>query len=94
MPVCLVCSKRAYSAYCTVHKPRKPISRQGKHYNLWQKTRREFIKRNPNNICDVCGGKATDIDHIKTRGSRPDLRYELSNLRWICRNCHNNKHNA
>lgn len=70
------------------------MNKRGKHYYLWQKTRKEFIKLNPDNICAKCGGVATDVDHIKKRGSHPHLRYEQSNLQWLCRSCHFIKDNT
>lgn len=64
------------------------INKRGKHYYLWQKARKEFIKNNPDQVCSLCGAWASDVDHIKKRGSNPHLRYVQSNLRWLCRKCH------
>ncbi len=48
--------------------------------------------------CEECGfsaaideGKLTG-DHIKTQGSRPDLRYDITNGRCLCLPCHNKRH--
>jgi hypothetical protein len=48
--------------------------------------------------CEECGlsaavdeGKLTG-DHIKTQGSRPDLRYDVTNGRCVCLACHNKRH--
>lgn len=67
---------------------------RGKHYYLWQKARAEFVKNNPDKRCAHCGSIATDVDHIKKRGSHPELRYVQSNLQWLCRSCHNLKDNT
>lgn len=36
-------------------------------------------------------GKLTG-DHIRTQGSRPDLRFDATNGRALCRPCHNKRH--
>ena len=36
----------------------------------------------------VCG------DHIKTQGSRPDLRHDIDNGRCVCKSCHNDRHSG
>lgn len=38
--------------------------------------------------CEVCSKKATDIHHIETRKSRPDLAHDITNLMALCRQCH------
>ena len=42
--------------------------------------------------CGVSGDVATlDVDHFKTRGSRPDLVNDPRNCLTLCRWCHHNK---
>lgn len=67
----------------------------------WPTTKRKWFKLNPANhqgyhICAFCQRWVInpDLDHLKTRGSRPDLKYELSNLRPVCRSCHIKRHNG
>lgn len=67
------------------------MKQRGKHYYLWQKARREFVKDNPEPICVLCGQIACDVDHIKKRSTNPELRYIQSNLQWLCRKCHTSK---
>lgn len=67
------------------------MNKRGKHYYLWQAARREFMKNNPDNVCIMCGGIASDVDHIKKRSTHPHLRYVQSNLQWLCRPCHTEK---
>jgi 5-methylcytosine-specific restriction endonuclease McrA len=62
---------------------------------LWDRTRNEYLKLYPPNfegyhICSVCGKWVTqiDLDHIKKRGSHPELISDFTNLRKICRQCH------
>jgi len=63
-------------------------------YNLhaW-KTLREAVKRRDGYRCTVCGTAAIplDVDHIQPFARRPDLALDPSNLRTICRTCHNRK---
>ena len=73
MPVCLVCSKRAYSDYCVQHKPRKPIKshpgikqrkpikKTGKQYDKWIKTKAGWFETNkaPYYFCHYCGKMMT-----------------------------------
>lgn len=98
---CLVCGKRAYSDYCVRHKPRKRIPQQSAKeldYQEWkeQVARPAVISRDGNN-CFCCGRPAMsdeklDLEHTKGKGSRPDLKQDISNLRLFCRfPCHRNK---
>lgn len=73
----------------------KEMRQIGKQGLKWQRTRRAWFKENPPNYqgyyeCAICRKwiKNPDLDHIKKRGSHPQLRYELSNLRPLCRPCH------
>ena len=39
--------------------------------------------------CEVCGGRAVDIHHIKARGmGGSKFKNEVDNLMALCRNCH------
>jgi 5-methylcytosine-specific restriction protein A len=58
----------------------------------WKKTRTAAKKRDGYQ-CTQCGasGVPLDVDHIVSWRQRPDLALELSNLRTVCRRCHNRK---
>lgn len=92
--VCRVCHKRAYSDYCVRHKPRKPITQRGKQYKKYQSFKtlqaHPYLTEKYGRVCSVigCMESEVDIDHIEERGSRPDLKYELTNLRYVCRPHH------
>ena len=44
--------------------------------------------------CNMCGGTATDIDHIKNRGMGGSKKLDvIENLQALCRPCHLNKTN-
>lgn len=53
-----------------------------------KKWKRQVIKRD-GRICSMC--KSTDnieVDHIKPWSTYPELRFDLSNGRVLCNNCH------
>src|SRR3990167_2916761 len=60
--------------------------RKSKEMELW---RNEVFKRD-NWICQDCNqiGGRLQADHIKPFAHFPELRFELSNGRTLCRNCH------
>jgi 5-methylcytosine-specific restriction endonuclease McrA len=92
-PLCKACGRTGhYKTFCTYTK-RKPINQQGKEYTKWQKFRPQAFEKliqRDGNRCKMCGisQKNYDIDHIITKGSRRDLKYDLTNLQLLCRNCH------
>lgn len=93
---CNVCGKRAYSEYCVRHKPRKPIKQRGKkaiEYEKWRDTiAKPYLDKTFGHRCVDCGAiEGLTVDHIKTRGSRADLKKELSNVQYLCWNCHRDK---
>lgn len=94
---CTVCGKRAYSDYCVSHKPRKPIKQKGRRSIAYDKWRDEVAKPYLDQVfghrCAECGATTQlDVAHIEERGSRPDLAKVLSNVRYLCRNCHLKEH--
>ena len=85
-----ICQLCAYNRY---NKPNKPLKVRGKRTIEYEKWRREvaipYLDKTFGHVCSECEiGGALDIDHIKPRGSRPDLKMELSNVRYLCRTCH------
>ena len=85
-----ICGKCAYNRYT---KPKKPINKFGKRaqeYNEWRiNVAIPYLNQKFGHKCNRCGRTSNlDVDHIKTRGSRPDLKMELTNLQWLCRSCH------
>lgn len=68
---------------------------RGKKAKEWDRTKREWYKQNPPDYrgywtCGVCGQPVDnpDLDHIKKKGSHPELRNNLDNLRPVHRSCH------
>lgn len=64
--------------------------------NLFNYIRKQFVERNPQKICGVCGISewngnplTMDVDHIVARCNGGEDKIE--NLRWICPNCHRQK---
>jgi len=100
---CSVCGKRAYSDYCVQHKPRKPIKQKGKRtivIDEWvDKVARPYLDKNFGRVCAACAGtrcfnQQLDVDHIKNKGSHPELAMVLSNVQYPGRfPCHFEKTN-
>lgn len=79
---------------CTL-KNAKPIPQRGKHAHLWATFRDKvaipYLDKKYGHVCSKPGCSVTtnlDVDHIKKRGSNPDLRYDVKNLRYLCRPHH------
>ncbi len=58
---------------------------------VWRKLRLVFLTDNP--LCCFCAKakrvvQATVVDHIEPIAKRPELRLEWSNLRPLCKPCH------
>jgi 5-methylcytosine-specific restriction endonuclease McrA len=64
-------------------------------YQDWKELiARPSVVERDGNKCQCVGGCwriGTDLDHIRNKGSRPDLKKDISNLQLLCRICHNNK---
>lgn len=64
----------------------------------WRKVRLTALKRDRGQ-CVWCREKGIvttkrlEVDHIQELDKRPDLAYSLDNLRTLCRDCHNQRHN-
>ena len=78
-------------------KQRKPIKQRGKEYKRWELFREKiaipYLDKKYGHVCSCCGvGGALDVDHIQNKGSHFDLKYDLSNLQFLCRfPCHYKK---
>lgn len=67
----------------------------------WKKLRQQALERD-NFECQWCkeNGKVSDwsnsileVDHIKELEYYPELALEISNMRTLCKDCHNKRHN-
>jgi 5-methylcytosine-specific restriction enzyme A len=58
----------------------------------WKKAR-AAAKRRDGYRCTRCeaAGVRLDVDHLIHWKRRPDLAFELNNLRTLCRRCHNRR---
>jgi len=57
----------------------------------WRSLREQKITANP--LCEECLKTdrlrpTVDVDHIQPRDERPELEFEWSNLRGLCKGCH------
>jgi 5-methylcytosine-specific restriction endonuclease McrA len=102
MPLCKKCGKKAYSELCWQHKPRASIktnkrpTQRGKEYYRYKAFRDDvavpYLDKNFGHKCRYCGSTdGLQVDHIHNRGSHPQLKYQLSNLQWLCFICHRKK---
>ncbi|GGD42558.1 endonuclease [Aureimonas glaciei] len=57
----------------------------------WRRVRALFVAKHP--VCSVegCGKPTTDVDHIQSVETRPDLRLSWSNLRPFCHPHHSQR---
>lgn len=71
------------------------------HSGDWRRVREQVLKRD-NKECQWCKaeGRVTtaktatlEVDHIKELQYYPKLAFEPSNLRTLCHDCHNKRHN-
>lgn len=73
------------------------LQRKGAHAKKWQETRAEWFRQNPADTydCYICHKamtrEETTLDHIRSRGRYPHLRYVLSNLAPCCWPCNTAK---
>jgi 5-methylcytosine-specific restriction endonuclease McrA len=94
------CGKCIYNEYSG----KKQIRKMGKVTKKWIEVRHDYIKTvKPDDdglyTCGICGGKLSydeiTVDHKLPRGSRPDLRFEHSNLQiahYLCNSKKGSKH--
>lgn len=70
------------------------MKKRGKKAEKWLAFRQQYLKPRSNSeglwLCAMCDTwtEYPDVDHIQTRASRPDLVFDESNLRILCRKCH------
>lgn len=71
---------------CPQHRVRKRPNREARGYDAtWYRLRDRFLKTHP--LCE-CGMVATDVDHIQSIRTHPELRLAWGNLRAMCHSCH------
>lgn len=57
---------------------------------LWRETSKQVLLQN-DYVCCICGGEATETDHIVPVRRDWNKRLDWSNLQPICGNCHKKK---
>ena len=89
-------------ATSTSVKPRKPIQARGKRSKKWDafrdKVARPYLDKTQGLVCVDCRKLPPmrddgtymrhDVDHIKGRGSHPELAFDVTNMVYRCRSCH------
>lgn len=78
---CFDCTKKAY----------KPIAKKGRETKLYEtfrdKVAKPYLDKKYGHVCSVKWCNVTEnleVDHIKTRGSRHDLKFDVKNMRYLC----------
>lgn len=93
--LCTICgSQWHYQSFCP-YKKKKPISQRGKETLKYEAFRDDIAIPWLTNcfgyVCSVLDCQVTtnlDVDHKATRGAHHDKKYDLSNLRFVCRPHH------
>jgi 5-methylcytosine-specific restriction protein A len=96
------CSKKTKERFCEEHKKhywsehdkKRPNSTQRGYDHAWSKFRKSYLERNP--LCLHCRQKgflvsASEVDHIKPLADNPQLKYDNTNLRPLCKRCHSRR---
>lgn len=74
-----------------ITKTSKPIAKRGKEAKRWDlfrdKVAKPYLDKKFGHVCAAPGCSKSDgleVDHIKTRGARHDLKYDVNNLQYLC----------
>lgn len=88
-------SRKPQKPRTPLKRSQKPIRQQGKEAQKWRTFRDKvaipYLDAKYGHVCSVVGCNETqnlDVDHIFPRGSHPELRYVVTNLRYLCRPHH------
>jgi 5-methylcytosine-specific restriction endonuclease McrA len=100
---CKYCGHTGHFEFACFAKPKKPIKaakrikRIGKVTSKWIETRNKWLEQNKAEyyVCHYCPTIMTrsqlTLDHYKSRGRHPELRYVLHNLVPCCAPCNQEK---
>lgn len=92
----------AGARYCDKHKPlhkrryedNRPSARERGYDRTWEKVRKMYLVEHP--LCEDCLERgiytpAKEVHHIEKVKDRPGKRLDMSNLRALCKVCHNRR---
>lgn len=85
-----------------IARSRKPIKQRGKAAKQWDtfrdKVARPYLDKKYGLACVDCGSMPEqkvdgtyyrhDVDHVKGKGSHPELKFDVTNMVYRCRPCH------
>jgi 5-methylcytosine-specific restriction endonuclease McrA len=57
----------------------------------WQRLRASYLRSHPACCARGCTRPATEVDHIRSVRTHPQLRLEPRNLRAMCKPCHSQR---
>lgn len=92
---CKVCNQLGHTQFYCRQKKRKRIDPKGKQYKKWQETRERYLAPKTELLCYICKKPLTKetatLDHVKPKGSHPELRHDENNLQVCCWQCNGDK---
>jgi len=89
-----MCGELVIKGFCQLHVKRGAEKQRGnsteRGYDWkWRKFRERYLRQPENAVCKDCERRpATDVHHIKKLADFPHLKYELTNLKGLCSECH------
>lgn len=101
--VCKGCGRTGHSKFNCPFRPHKTLNatkrmkKVGKHFKKWVEVRAKWLEQNKAEyyVCHYCPRVMTrsqlTLDHYKSRGRHPELRYALKNLVPCCAPCNQAK---
>lgn len=73
-------------------KPLKPRGKRTLEYEQWRdEVAKPYLDEHFGHVCSKPGCNKTtrlEVDHIQKRGSHPDLKMDLTNVRYLCHTHH------
>lgn len=82
------CRKTAERKRKAAHDATRPKSGERGYDADWRAVRRQYLAAHPGCQHEGCTAAATEVHHVQSVASRPDLRLHWSNLSGLCRHHH------
>lgn len=102
--ICRNCGAKGHTAFLCPARPRKPlkakkpmnkVGRRTLLYRTWRNTVAiPYLDKRYGRVCAKRGcteTKRLEVDHIKNRGSHPDLIMDVHNVQYLCKPHHYQK---
>lgn len=93
--ICKHCGSNTHTSIACFQAPRRRISQKSQRTHEYEAFRDHiaipYLDKRYGRVCSVKGCSVTkklDVDHIKGRGAHPALKFDVKNLRYLCRPHH------